>query len=74
MIASSKYFVGHCGLHTDSLISSRAKVWNPGDPMVSDFYPHVAEGVLSCLLALAPVKVTAPTAPTGEVCDYQSHK
>ena len=38
------------GLCTDSLFSSQAKVWNPGDPMGGDFYLHGAEVVRSCLL------------------------
>jgi hypothetical protein len=33
------------GLHTDSLVSSQAKVWNPGDSMGGDFYLHGTEGV-----------------------------
>ncbi|KRY62184.1 hypothetical protein T4D_9179 [Trichinella pseudospiralis] len=37
------------GLYKDSLVSSRAEVWNPGTRN------------------LAPVEVTAPVAPTGEV-------
>jgi hypothetical protein len=33
------------GLHTDSLVSSQAKVWNPKDSMGGDFHLHWKEGV-----------------------------
>ena len=38
------------GLCTDSLVSSQAKVWKPGDPMGGDFHLHGTEGVRLCLL------------------------
>jgi hypothetical protein len=39
------------------------------DPVGGNFHLHMTEGVPGLL---APVEVTAPTAPTGEVCCYQS--
>jgi hypothetical protein len=38
------------GLHTDSLVSSPAKIWNLRDTMGGNFHLHGTEGVQSCLL------------------------
>jgi hypothetical protein len=38
------------GLCTDSLVPSRAKVWNPSDTLGGDFHLHGTAGVRPCLL------------------------
>jgi hypothetical protein len=53
-------------LCTDKLVSSRAEMLNPRDPVVI-IYLHGTEGVLSCLLELWLLsKLPPPTAPTRE--------
>ena len=44
-ILSSSGLVWGSGLHTDSLVSTQAKVWNAGDQMGSDFHLHGTEGI-----------------------------
>jgi hypothetical protein len=64
------------GLHTDSLVPGWAKVWNPGDPMGSDFHLHGTTGVRPCLLGpwLLSCSYSLPQTPLQcrEICGHQS--
>ena len=61
------------GLCTDSLVSSRAKVWKPGDLMGGDFHLHGMEGVPSCLLAFWLLSKLPSPQPPQERCVAISH-
>jgi hypothetical protein len=74
LVTPSSMFLWGSGLHTDSLVSSWAKVWNSGDPMGGDFHLHGTESVWSCLLGpwlLLKLPPPPPLTHTGEVYGYQ---
>jgi hypothetical protein len=67
--------VGGSGLRTDSLFFSRAKVWNPGDPVGGDFHLHGTEGVQPCLRSpWLLLKLPPSQSPAGEMCGCESRR
>jgi hypothetical protein len=66
------FSVGQWAMHRQPGLQSELRSWTLWDPVGGNFHLHGMEGIWSCLLA--PVEVTAPTAPTGEGRGYQSHR